>query len=221
MENDDAARRQMGLQFGQCDRRIRHELQDVAASNCVDGLRQAYLRGITHIERHIVQSERGDPTPGDVERRGGSIHSDNPSRRADQIGKQDGDIASSRTDVEHTHPGSNSRLHEKPSRDRVNQACLGTEALQLQLGMAERIWHFADCVGTAHHNLSSVGMKTLTAPDAVNQRWSEVLAHRDSHTEGDNGASPQFHLHANVSGSTQTETNGRFREIPPIHAWRI
>ena len=70
---------------------------------------------------------------------GNSVDADDFARVADHVRGEERDVAGAAPDVEHTHAGDDPGFTEEPLRDRVDEARLRLQTIELPIGMAEHV----------------------------------------------------------------------------------
>jgi hypothetical protein len=144
VERDDASGTQMRLQPPQRRRRIGLELEHVSADDRVERLREVQLGGVALDEREVRERRAPGPLARHCERRRSAVDADDGAGLADEVGREEGDVAAPRADVEDAHPARHARVQEEAAGHRLDQRGLEGEPPQLHVRVAEDVGSHED-----------------------------------------------------------------------------
>jgi hypothetical protein len=126
------------------------EHQDITPHNRIKGQRETHLSRIALGELQVAEILTLDPRRVDGGR--GAIDTDHLAALAYHLGEQHARVTGAAADVQHAHARFDAGLLEQAARDRIDKSSLGLQAIELFLGMPERISsaRFACAVGMTH-----------------------------------------------------------------------
>ena len=139
MEADDAAGSDMACQASQHRCGISHELKHVAPDDGVEGLGERHLCRIAVPEHHIADAGGCNASFGGRDGVAGRVSPDDRAFRTDHGGEEKRYVAGPTADVEHLHALGDAGRKKKTSGDRIDQARLRRQSLELGFRMAEHV----------------------------------------------------------------------------------
>lgn len=119
--------------------RIRLKHQDIAADNRVKRALESQFRGIAFDKGHIRERSGRFACVRCPYRNGSAVDTDDFAAGANQIGNKKADVTGAASHIEYPHPRNDACFHERPARDRINQARLGDKALELLVCMTKDV----------------------------------------------------------------------------------
>jgi hypothetical protein len=158
MEDDQAPGAYVRGELPEHRRGILLKLQNVPANDGIEGALERHLGRITLAKDHAPQRPGSRSRPRRFERRRNAVYADNLAGVTDYGRRKKRNVADAATDIEHAHAGDDPGLAKEALRDRIDEARLRPQTIELAIGMTKHIGTRRSSVvtGIIHRQLSAL-----------------------------------------------------------------
>lgn len=149
LEDSEAARTEVMLEFAEGRDGIRIVHEDVTANDGVEWFIERHFGGVAFEKANVAYAAELGPRDGPLEGGGDSLSADDFTPGANEIGDQESDITATAANIENTHAGGEAGLPEELASEGFIRASLTVEEMDFLRGVAKSVGG-ALCGGRVH-----------------------------------------------------------------------